>query len=100
MVNFSIREKCKINTNIDTDTFVGIKCEDDDLSIHFPIGFRLSDDDKELRKDILLLMNTISSTVGRKESEIKNKSSVFNCVGFPFQAYLVIIHDYCARGLL
>lgn len=98
MVNFSIREKCKINTNIDTDTFVGIKCEDDDLSIHFPIGFRLSDDDKELRKDILLLMNTISSTVGRKESEIKNKSSVFNCVGFPFQAYLVIIHDYCARG--
>ena len=56
MVDFKLRDKCSVNTNWNADTFVGIKCEKGDYSIHFPLGFHVSDTDKELRKDILLLL--------------------------------------------
>ncbi len=47
----SFREKCRINTNYNADTFVGIKSIDGDISINFPLGFNLSDDDKENLKE-------------------------------------------------
>ena len=70
MAHVSLRDKCSVNTNIDTDTFVGVKAIDGDISISFPLGFRLSDDDKELRKDILLLLNVLSKNTERRDSEI------------------------------
>lgn len=98
MAEFSIRDRCKINTNIDADTFVGIQCEDNSFSVHFPLGFHLPENDKELRKDILLLMSTIASTTGRRDSEISDNSLEYDCDSFPFQAYLNIIYDFYARG--
>lgn len=98
MTEFSIRDKCKVNSNLDTDTFVGIKCENGEFSVHFPLGFSISDTDKELRKDILLLINTIAATTQRKESEIEEKAQNFNHISFPFQAYLYLIYDFYGRG--
>lgn len=98
MNEFSIRDKCKVNTNIDADTFVGIQCEDNSFSVHFPLGYHVSESDKELRKDILLLMSTIAATVGRKDSEIMESTVEYNHTEFPFQAYLTVIYDFYARG--
>ena len=98
MPEYSIRDKCTVNTNRDADTFVGIVCEEGDLSIHFPLGFHVSDDDKVLRKDIMLLLNTIGNTVGHMESTYKTISQNSVSVGFPIQAYLSVIYDYMERG--
>ena len=98
MENFSIRSRCKIHTNVETEHFVGIMCENQDFSIHFPLGFHVSSEEKELRKDIFLLINTISSTVGRRDSEIKEKAQEYNQTEFPFQAYIAVIYDYYSRG--
>ena len=98
MTEYSIRDKCHINTNFDTDTFVGIRCENGDYSVSFPLGFRLSDNDKGLRKDILLLIGTIASTTGKKESVLTKEAAAFNELGFPIQAYLFLINDYYSRG--
>lgn len=98
MTEFSIRDKCKVNTNMEADTFVGIQCEDNSFSVHFPLGYHISESDKELRKDILLLMSTIALTVGRKDSEIKESAVEYNHTDFPFQAYLTVIYDFYARG--
>lgn len=98
MAEFSIRDKCSINTNWETDTFVGIKCENGNFSIHFPLGFHLSDSDKELRRDILLLMSKIKETTGKKESEIYNHFKNYSQLDFPFQAYLSLIYDFYSRG--
>ena len=46
----SIKERCHVNTNIYVDTFVGIKCIDGDISVNFPLGFHVSDDEKELEE--------------------------------------------------
>lgn len=98
MKNFSIRNKCKVNTNKDADVFVGIKCENGDISIHFPLGFPISPDDNELRKDILLLISTIGTTTAKKESKVLDASKEYNHTVFPIQAYMSVIHDFYARG--
>ena len=98
MSDYSICDKCSINTNFDADTFVGIKCDSDGISVHFPLGFRVSDDDRSLRKDILMLMSTIANTTARKDSETNEQSKEYNATVFPLQAYLYVIYDYFSRG--
>lgn len=98
MLEYNLKDKCHINTNWDTDTFVGIKCDNGNFSIHFPLGYHLSDDNKSLRKDILLLISTIASTVSRRESYITLQNKTFDAIGTPIQAYLSIISDYLSRG--
>lgn len=42
MLNSSIRDRCFVNQNRDADTFVGLKCENGEFSVHFPLGFGIS----------------------------------------------------------
>jgi len=98
MPDYSIRSKCKINTNYDGDTFVGIRSEDGQFSINFPLGFHISDDEKQLRKDILLLLTTIATTVGKVDSTLLKEADDRNDNGFPIQAYLFLIADFYGRG--
>lgn len=98
MAEFSIRDKCKVNTNCDMDVFVGIECENGELNVHFPLGFEVSEDEKELRKDILLLISTIGATTAKKQSEISGMTREYNQTEFPIQAYLSVIYDFYVRG--
>lgn len=98
MSEYKIRDKCLISANRNADTFVGIRCENKDVRIHFPLGFDISEDDRELRREILLLVNTIALTTAKKDSETKAQAKEYNETAFPFQAYLAVICDYFARG--
>lgn len=95
---FHIREKCRVNTNRDADSFVGIRCENGDVSVNFPLGFRVSEDERGLRKDILLLIRTIGATTARKDSAILKTNRTYDQTAFPVQAYMHVIADYYARG--
>ena len=98
MPSDSIRDRCHINTNYDSDTFVGIRCENGEFSICFPMGFDLADDEKTLRKDIMVLVNTISSLTKQMESKLPHTSNKYADEGFPFQAYLYILSDFFSHG--
>lgn len=98
MGEIDIRSKCRVNTNWETDTFVGLKCLDGDISINFPIGYHISDDDKNLRKDIMLLFATLATNTERRESEVLGQENRFDEVAFPLQSYMYIIRDYLVRG--
>ncbi|MCM1086661.1 MAG: LlaJI family restriction endonuclease [Muribaculaceae bacterium] len=98
MREIDIRSKCKINSNQERDTFVGIRWSDGDISIHFPIGYHISEDNKGLRKDIMLLFATLAEHTKKKESEIPGYGNSFDEVEFPMQSYLYIIKDFLARG--
>ncbi len=102
MESKSLRDRCLINSNFEDDTFVGVECINGEVLIHFPIGYRLDayDDknEKELRKDILSLIHSIASTVGRKDSTTLGDPKVVNDTTFPFQAYVSVISDYLVRG--
>lgn len=93
-----IRGKCKVNSNSKMDTFVGLRCNDGDISINFPIGYHISKDNKELRKDIMLLFATLAVNTEQKKSELLRQGSSFNDVEFPLQSYIHIIKDFFVRG--
>lgn len=98
MQKYSIKDRCHINTNFGVDTFVGIKCDCSEFSINFPLGFRVSDDEEGLRRDILLLFTSIAETTRKKESVVSQISSDFEASGFPIAAYLFLIADYFEHG--
>lgn len=80
------------------DTFVGLRYNDGDISINFPIGYHISDDNKELRKDIVLLFTTLAANTERKESELLGQGNSFDDVEFPLQSYMYVMKDFLARG--
>ena len=97
MMHTSLRDRCNINTNYESDTFVGIKATKDDISVSFPLGFRLGESDTELKKDILLLINTLARNTDKKISEI-DKARDKAETALPIYAYLYVIADYYSRG--
>ena len=80
------------------DTFVGLRCDDGDISINFPMCYHISEDNKGLRKDIILLFTTLAANTERKESELLAQGSSFDEVEFPLQSYIYLIKDFFARG--
>ncbi len=96
MKSNSLFARCRVNTNIDNDVFVGVMKKDDYYEVSFPIGYHLSTDEKGLRKDILSLMSVLSKYTDRKDSEFENGLKPEN--GIPFQAYLYVIKDFFDRG--
>lgn len=98
MREIDIRSKCRVNSNREMDTFVGLRCTDGDISINFPMGFHISEDNKELRKDIMLLFTTLAANTERRESELLGQGNNFDEVEFPLQSYMYLIKDYFMRG--
>jgi len=95
MKELSLEKICKVNTK--TDSFVGIQVTGEDISVYFPLGFRLSDSDMERRKDVLLLLNVLSNNTDREESRI-DSSGKQKDMSMPIYAYLFVISDYYSRG--
>jgi len=93
-----IRSKCRMNSNREMDTFVGLRCDDGDISINFPMGYHISENNKELRKDIILLFATLAANTERRDSELLDQASNFDEVDFPLQSYMYLIKDFFARG--
>lgn len=98
MLDINIRNKCFVNIKDTDDNFVGIRCRDGDIKINFPMGFKISNNDDELRKDILLLINTLVVNTGKKESEFLGKIKRYEETQFPIQAHIEIIKDFYSNG--
>lgn len=98
MINNTLKDRCRVNTNIAEDVFVGILKTNDYYEVHFPIGYHLSEDEKSLRKDILSLLNVLARNTNRKESEICGGQNRDENIGIPVQAYLYLIRDFFERG--
>ncbi|MEW9053445.1 MAG: hypothetical protein AB2392_19960, partial [Neobacillus sp.] len=95
----SLLSKCHINTNKDGDTFVGIQVHEGDISIFFPLGYRLSEDEKHIRKDIINLISVLNRFDDNKNKILPNETVKSNeLVEFPVLAYMRIILNYLNNG--
>ena len=94
-----LKDKCHINTNIGNDTFVGIKCHGDDISINFPLGFCLSEasGDKAVRNDILLLIEVLTAYGKRKDADAAFNADEQQETTSPVYAYIYLIRDFITR---
>ena len=66
-----LKDRCHINTNRKTDTFVGLEFDGKDYTVSFPLGYAIAseDDDKLLREDLLLLFHTLALYSSQTESK-------------------------------
>ncbi len=98
MASKTLFERCHVNTNIESDVFVGILKKEDYYEVDFPLGYHLCSDEKGLRKDILSLINVLAKYSDRRDSEIYGGLKEDDASGVPVQAYLFIIKDFFERG--
>lgn len=93
-----LNEICKVTNSEQLDDFVGLRFINGKPLVIFPRGFRLNDDEQQLRKDILRLLATINKFSGRREGEkTKNKAGEID-LAMPIQSYQYIIFDFIAHG--
>ena len=98
MNNSTLFNRCHVNTNIENDVFVGILKKDDYYEVDFPLGYHLSDDEKNLRKDILSLMSILAKYSDKRESKLYDGQEN-DTIEFPVQAYLYIIKISLNMGI-
>ncbi|MBR9698230.1 MULTISPECIES: LlaJI family restriction endonuclease [Bacillota] len=95
----SLSEYCRNATNQEGDTFVGIKSEivgdRHEISVHFPIGYKISEKEEDVRDEILDLFSVLQA-YNDKQSRVSQitANQVLKTVRFPVQAYLRVIHYY------
>ena len=96
---FSLQDFCIYDAKLYGDEFVGIKYENNKLSIQFPAGYKKADNDIQCRKDILNLFTVLSSFSDKKESSFENNDFIQKeHTDFPMHAYLYIISDFLTKG--
>ena len=90
----NLRDRCKVISGDDGDSFVGVKADTDDAIIYFPIGYQLPENDVDLRIDVQNLFGVLS--VFMKEDKVieARKFEAPQTVDFPIHAYLKVITSF------
>lgn len=94
----NLRQRCHVNTNDEGDRFVGVKADTEDASIYFPIGYRLPDDDDDLRADVHNLFGVLAAFMKEDKVIEASKFEAPRTVDFPMHAYLKVIRDFLRTG--
>ena len=102
-INKPLYEYCRNATNVEGDTFVGIKSELVEgkyrLSINFPLGFKISKNEDTVRNEILKLMAILQDyNDGQSKISQISPDQLLKNVKFPVQAFFTIIRDYANNG--
>lgn len=92
-----LKDFCMVSKS-EYDDFVGLKFINGQPRITFPRGFRLSNDENQIRKDILRLLATIQRFSGRHEGSTNTSLDGEINLSFPILSYQHIIKDYLAYG--
>lgn len=95
-----LKDRCHINTNRKTDTFVGLEFDGKNYTVSFPLGYAIAseDDDKLLREDLLLLFHILALYSSHTESKSGFKREKDAATETPMYAYIYIIMDFVTRG--
>lgn len=90
-----LKKYCHINTNQEADRFVGIKIDTDEIKVCFPIGYQLPEEENEIKKDIIHLLQVLSEFSKSVEGLIvTRKFTKKQKVDFPINAYLDVIQYF------
>lgn len=97
--NNILKKYCKVATQQEEDRFVGVKGDANGVFVYFPLGYNLSENDSDIRRDILHLFRILDEFKEEQEGNInqKNNHETKN-VKFPLNAYMEIIYYYLRKG--
>ena len=88
---------CSVSNTVDADDFVGIRIENGKPEVIFPLGFSLSNDDEQTRRDIIHLLSVLRDFTKRREGDTPSGLDASEST-FPLFSYQYIILDYLSNG--
>ena len=97
MNNLNLRKRC-FNT-INGKSFVGLRFEDNQALVYFPLGYNIPSDDNECRISILNLLKSINLSKKMDDTSNNFGVNVGEFYEFPVNSFLWIINDYLSNGL-
>ncbi|MBY0755862.1 LlaJI family restriction endonuclease [Clostridium sardiniense] len=98
MDKLDLFKRCHVNTNDDGDRFVGVKVDENNAAVYFPIGYELPNTDQELRRDIINLISILAEFTKQKDKLISIRKFIeAQTVNFPINAYMTIIDYFMQR---
>ncbi len=78
--------------------FVGIKIANNQVEFHYPETYILSNDERELRRQLLAVLRTVSLAKTKTSDLSRYNTKHTNENVFPLASYLWIINDYLTYG--
>lgn len=94
-LGLNLKVRCHVNKNGDGDRFVGIKADANQAMVYFPMGYRLPDNEDDIRDDILKLISVLAEFTNSKDKVLAlQKFEAPQSVNFPINAYMNIIRYY------
>ena len=91
---------CVYNSKLDGKEFVGLKYENNNLHIYFPLGYKKATSEKEFKKDILNLFSVLTEFSSNMKSIVQGNNQLNKTeVEFPIHAYLFLITDFLNHGI-
>ena len=98
-LGLNLQMRCHINKNGDGDRFVGIKADSDNAMVYFPMGYRLPQNESDVRQDILQLIAILSEFTESEDRVLHmEKFEAPQSVDFPVNAYMNIIRYYLEQN--
>lgn len=90
---------CNVNGAGDSKQFVGIRSENNKVTVWFPIGYRLGDTRENQEADIRLLLRVLLQFSEKmKKMRLANNLAKRDEGEFPFASYLFVLSEYYSRG--
>jgi len=81
--------------NNNDERFVGIKADQGNAIVYFPIGYKLPETEQELRKDIIHLIYILTTFTKSREGVLSSRDYVKSqSVSYPIHAYLNVVNSY------
>ena len=93
----TLRDRCRVSGPLGGDRFVGVRAEDGRVEITFPMGFHLPEAEREVRREILLLLSLLQRLTDRRERVLPRRPDGRQQAETPVGAYLAVMEDYLDR---
>ena len=93
-----LKDYCKECNIFGDDEFIGLRFENGKPVVTFPRGYRLSEEDVDVRKDIIRLLAILHRFNDKKEGTEKNNTREGELLSFPILSYQYIIYNYLSNG--
>ena len=98
-LGLNLKVRCHVNKNGDGDRFVGVKADTNNAMVFFPMGYRLPDNEEDIREDILKLIEVISTFNDSKDRLLAmDQFAAPQSVNFPVNSYMNIIRYFLEQN--